>query len=803
MFRNYLKTAFRNLLKEKMHAGINIIGLAIGMAVSILVILFIQYELSYDRWQVNSDQIYRLGVSEVWEGETSLSPLTPFPLGNSLKDDLPDILASTKFNVIDQDILLEWANNQFYVDKSVVVDSSFTNVFDLPFLYGNPRTALRQPDQMLISSKLSKRIFGEEDPVGKTLKYQARKEYTIAGVLKEPAGPSHFNFDAFLLSSKQDFRTTEWISMFNYYTYVKCHPLAEQTAIEKKINQNTQSYFRKALVDNGETNLQSEDALSTLATRVFLQPIKDIHLHSKMEYEINPGGSTRYLYIYGSIAFIILLIACINFMNLATARSIRRAKEVGIRKVVGATRWQASVQFLIESFLQSSIALAIGVIFAELMLPFFGNILQIDLSLSGQSALIMATLFIGLILFTGFLAGSYPAFFLSAFTPSKVLNGDYSKSKEGVFIRKGMVILQFFACTSMMLYLFTVSKQIEYMHNKQLGFEGEQVMVIPLRNWDLMKNFQPVKDQLKAIPNVLSVSQAMQMPGEALGGNSYEIGKYSGALLSFTHCDQDYLKTLDIQLQDGRFFREEDFRDSIDQFIVNEKFLRQFNIPNLNEYLELEVANGQKGRIVGVVKDFHFAGLHEPIQPVVFHEPSGYDNRIALKIRPENIQRTIQDIKNVWQKFEPNFPLQFSFLKQDFGKLVAQQDQFSQTLTYLTLLILLTAILGLFGLATYMAEQRSKEIGIRKVFGASVSSLLYLLIKDFTKLVLIAGLLALPVGYYFSQQWLQDFAYRVKTGPAPYFIALATILIITILTVSYQAYRTSMANPIHAIKNEQ
>ena len=625
----------------------------------------------------------------------------------------------------------------------------------------------------------------------------------IAGVLEEPAGPSHFNFDAFLLSSKQDFRTNEWISMFNYHTYIKCHPLAEQATVEKKINQNTQSYFRKALVDNGETNLQSEDALATLSTRVFLQPIKDIHLYSKLEYEINPGGSVRYLYIYGSIAFIILLIACINFMNLATARSIRRAKEVGIRKVVGATRWQASVQFLIESFLQSSIALALGVILAELMLPFFGNILQIDLNLSGQSALIMAALFIGLILFTGFLAGSYPAFFLSAFTPSKVLAGDYSRSKEGSSIRKGMVILQFFACTSMMLYLFTVSKQIEYMHNKQLGFEGEQVMVIPLRNWDLMKNFQPAKDQLKAIPNVLNVSQAMQMPGESFGGNTYEIGKHSSAPLNFTHCDQDYLKTLDIQLQAGRFFREEDFRDSIDQFIVNEKFLSQFNISDLNEYIELGVGNGQKGQVVGVVKNFHFAGLHEPIQPVVFHEPSGYDNRVALKIRPENIQQTIQDIKNVWQKFEPGFPLQYSFLKQDFGKLIAQQDQFSQTLAYLTLLILLTAILGLFGLATYMAEQRSKEIGIRKVFGASVGSLLYLLIKDFTKLVLVAGLLALPVGYYFSQQWLQDFAYRVKTGPTPYFIALLAILIITILTVSYQAYRASMANPIHAIKNEQ
>ena len=803
MFRNYLKTAFRNLLKEKMHAAINIIGLALGMAVTILVILFIQHELSYDRWQADSDQIYRIGMSEVWEGKTDRFPLTPFPLGTSLKNDLPDVLASTRLDVINQDILLEWSNKKYYVDKSVLVDSSFTNVFDLPFVHGDPRSVLRQPDQMLISLSLAKRIFGEENPIGKTLKYQARKEFTIAGVLQDPAGPSHFNFDAFFLSSKKEFRANEWTSMFNYYTYIKCHPLAKQEAVEQKINKNTQSYFRKALIDNGETNLQSEDAVSTLATRVFLQPIKDIHLYSNLEYEINPGGSIRYLYIYGSIAFIILLIACINFMNLATACSIRRAKEVGIRKVVGATRWQASVQFLVESFLQSSIALAIGVILSELMLPFFSNILQIELSLNGQSTLILASLFIGLTLFTGFLAGSYPAFFLSAFTPSKVLSGDYSRSTEGVFVRKGMVILQFFACTSMMLYLFTVSKQVEYMHNKQLGFEGEQVMVMDILDWKLRKNFQAAKDQLKAIPNVISVSQAMQMPGEKPGGNVYDIQGHSNVPMSFIHCDEDYLQTLDLQLQEGRFFKKEDLNDSLDQFVVNERFLQQLNISDFNEYLELGVGNGQKGQIVGVVKNFHFAGLHEPIRPLVLHEPSGYEGKLALKIYPENIQKTIQDIKNVWQKFEPNFPLQFSFLKQDFGKLLTQQDQFSKTLSYLTLLILLTAILGLFGLATYMAEQRSKEIGIRKVFGASVSSLLFLLIKDFAKLVLIAGLLAIPVGYYFSQQWLQDFAYRVKTGPAPYVMALFMILIITILTVSYQAYRTSMANPIHAIKNEQ
>ncbi len=797
MLKNYFKIAVRSLFKNKLYSFINILGLALGMAICILVFLFIRHEISYDTCYKNSENIHRIIAAFTSPEKTEWLALTPYPIASMVREELPEVEASTIISSPWSETLFQANDHTFYSDQYARIDTAFFQVFSFSFLAGNPSTVLQDPSNIVISEKMATRLFGKEDAMGKTIRFDNDKDYQVAGIFKSPKTPTHFAYNMYLPWHKKEIQNYEWTGMFNYHTYAKLKPESKITSF----NENLNSIFRKRLAGILGDNAQNPEMAAHLnSIALGSQPIQDIHLKSHLDGEINPNSFMSYLYIYGLVAFIMLMIAAINFMNMSTARSANRAKEVGVRKVVGASRWNTSSQFLIESMLQTFIALVLGFIIAEFMLPSFNLMMKLDLRIfeSGVTQIItIASLFA---IITGLLAGSYPAFFLSGFQPIKVLKGDFSKSKESAPLRKGLVIFQFMICSALIFFLLIVINQIDFMTQKELGFHPEQVLIVPIQTREIAENPDALKNRLGSIPNVESISIVNSLPGQQMGGNGYALnGKED--ILAFNLVDEDFLNVLEIPLTQGRFFTKQDLQDTIQNFVVNEAFIQHYEVEDDPIGQIVRGGNGD-GQIIGVVKNFHWKGVNEKIDPFVMQELQAWSLKAAIRIKSTDVSETIQKIRGEWFNFEPKHPMRYTFLDEDFGTLFTSYENFGRALSYITLLIIFTAILGLFGLATYMGEQRIKEIGIRKVLGASIPQIMFLMVKDFIRLVLIAGIIALPLGYWIAQQWLQDFAYQLPLGVTPFFLSLALILIVSILTVSIQAFRASSANPINAIKCE-
>lgn len=803
MFKNYIRIAFRNIFKQKLYSAINILGLAIGMAICILVYLYVQEELSYDRWQTDADDVYRVTGLFIDAGMEEELAVTPYPIAQTVREELPEVLAATKLNDAWDERLFQYQGQHFYTKSYAYVDSAFFEVFPYPFLSGNPQTVLQKPNNVILSKKMAARVFGEANPIGQSIRFNNQRDYIVAAVLDETDHPSHFYYDIYFPWRNQDraIEDNEWVSMFNYYTYVKLIPGTSKQQFEDKMNQLIQGKLKSILAKNGVSDMESEEARSYHSgVRFGIQKLTDIHLYSHLDGEINANGQIRYLYIYALVAFIMLLIACINFMNIATARSANRAKEVGVRKVVGASRWHTSAQFLIESMVQSFIALILAFILAEFFLPTFNSLMGTSLSIFNNQVAWLVLTVVSFAFLTGLLAGSYPALFLSGFQPIKVLKGDFSKSKESAPLRKGLVVFQFMVCSSLILFLFIVSNQVKYMANKELGFHPEQVLVIPMQTEALKDNFAAARNELQALPGVEKISLANRLPGQQMGGNSYQVGEIQH-ILDFNRVDEHYLDVLDIPLVAGRFFTREDQIDSSSAYVVNEAFVKVYGIEKDPIGQQIVGGNGN-GPIIGVVKDFHWQGFEQAIEPFVIQEFQAYLPKVILRLDSDNIQQTIQQVQQKWAVFEPKHPMRYSFLDEDFGGLYKSYENFSKALNFIAMLIIITAVMGLFGLAAFIAEQRSKEIGIRKVLGASIPQIMYMMVKDFVRLVLIAGLIAMPLGYWIAQEWLVEFAYRTPIGAGPFVGSLIIILLIAIITVSYQALRASTANPVQAIKSE-
>ena len=804
MLKSYLLTAFRNIKRQKMYAAINIFGLALGMAVCLLAYLYISDEIGYDAWYKDSDRIYRL-TGKFTDGAASEEiAVTPWPLGAALANNLPEIEASTLINNGWQSVLFSVGEREIYVKNYTYVDSSFFDVFGQQLLVGDPNTAFSKPKNIILSKKLAEQFFGSaEAAFGQTIGITVssrKKEYLIAGVLDKPGGRSHFEFDAYLPQWKKDFELSEWTSMFNYYTYVKLRPNISSEVILDKGKKVISKELAAAYQASGDGTHNPETAMQDMGMGFGLQPLTSIHLDSHLDAEIQTNGDRRYIYVYALIALVIMLIAVINFMNIATARSAKRAKEVGVRKVIGASRWHSTWQFLTESIVQSVVALLFAILLAELMLPFFNGVLNKELVVFNDKFPMLLVAGFAFALLIGFLAGSYPAFFMSGFQPIRVLKGDFSRSGESVVLRKVLVVLQFTACAALLLFLFTVVRQIDYMHSKELGFQAEQVIVVNIQTNDLKKNFSPLKNRLLQNPNIVNISQTWKVPGQPMGGNMYVSQAGVKDIIDFNQVDQEFLNVLDIELKSGRNFRETDFNDTLNSYLVNEIFVKHFQLGDnpIGQSLFWD-DGGIWGTIVGVFEDFHWKGFTENIQPHVLQERTDWTGQAAIRVQPAEIQNTIQFIKSEWEQMETGRPMQYSFLDDDFAQLYQQYTNFGKSLSYLTLLIIFTAVLGLFGLASFMAEQRTKEIGIRKVLGANTEQILFLLIKDFAKLVLLAGILSIPIGFFLSKNWLADFAYRISTEIWIFPVAILSVLTIAVLTVSFQAYRASQANPVDAI----
>ncbi len=810
MLKNYLTVALRNLRKHKGYSLLNLAGLAIGMTCCLLIMLYVQDELSYDRFHPNAERLYRVCLDAGVGGQFIQSATTAAPMSATLLREAPEVEAAMRFWRGGR-VLIGYEEKRFYEENFLFADSSVFTVFGYALLTGDPRTALTEPNNVVLTSEAARKYFGAENPVGKVLRYDNRLDLKVTGVLATPSRNSHLRFDFLAaLATREDSRSPVWISN-NYYTYILLRPNAEAQQLTAKfpalVKKHVAPQIERAL---GKT---FDEAVAAGAKwNYFLQPIASIYLHSgNLGYEIGTTSDVKYVYILGAIAGFILLIACINFMNLATARASKRAKEVGLRKVLGSVRAQLVKQFLGESMLLAFMAMLVALTLVELLLPSFNQLAGKTLALTfNNSPAVFATL-TAIMLLAGVLAGLYPALVLSAFQPVAVLKGALRGGAKNPWLRGVLVVAQFAISIVLLVGTGVVFEQLRFMREKNLGFQKEQVVVLPIETAAGQAKFETLRGELLRHPHVVSVAASSSVPGRMFGDNAHHA---EGAPPEVVYSLQtlgvsfDYLSAMEIPLVAGRGFSSAFPTDSMSAFIINETAARHIGWNAESAVGKTLTALGgtpdqnETRTVIGVIKDFHFEALHLEIKPMVMAIRPTWFNSVSVRIRPENMSATLGFLQEKWQAYEPGYPWRYVFLDEDFGRLFQREERLSQIFGVFTLLAIFIACLGLFGLASFIAEQRTKEIGVRKVLGATVQSVVMLLTKEFTKLVALAFIIAVPVAYFVMKNWLQDFAYRTDMNPLLFLAAGVLALIIAWLTVSYQALRAALTNPVEALRYE-
>jgi len=800
MFKNYIKVAFRNLNKNRGYAAINIFGLAMGLMVSIIVLLYVTDELSYEKHIDGYENTYRIGLIANMMGQEIDAPVSPSPMAESLRNEFEEVVAAARTQPIRQEILLKHEERKIYIEDGARVDSAFFTVFNYEFLHGNALTALKESNAIVLTEETANMFFPGENPMGEIINYDNRRDYIVRGVVSEPKGKSHFKYNFFMADNGIE---NVWISN-NYYTYFR---LQDGIQADQFFPGMSERFFQYIAPDVERfLNVTVEEFFaSNNAFEYEIHPISSIHLHSNRDWEIQQNGNVSYIYIFIAIAFLVILIAGINFMNLSTARSSKRAKEVGIRKVSGANKGMLITQFLTESVVQSFIALFLAFIMVELFLPGFNSIMETDLELFNGNFLNTFGIAFLITAIYGLFSGSYPAFFLSKFQPVTVLKGDMTKTKGGSLFRKTLVVVQFTASVILMIGMIIIFMQISYMQNKDLGFNADQVLVVPIQTDEMTENFRSYKKEFLKIPNVLNVSRSSYLPGDPPNQTVFEIEGRKDALPIWNmEVDFDFFETLDLQLFGGRGFESEISSDSSIQYILNETAIESFNIKDpIGKRFFTFGRQGERigGTVIGIVKDFHVEGFNQPINPMIL----SLNNNVwfaSFKISPENMPVTIGQIEDKWNSMEPSHPFRYKFLDDKFGALFKSQVNFGKMFLYLTILAIIIAAMGLFGLASFTAEQKTKEISIRKVLGASVLQLMRMLSKEFVKLVIIANIFAWPITFILSKEWLSRFSYQIDIPILPFIAALIAAVIIALATVSYQAYKAAIADPVIALKYE-
>jgi putative ABC transport system permease protein len=807
MLRNYIKIAWRNLLRNKAFSAINIVGLALGLATCLLISLFVLDELSYDRFNKKADQIVRVVFRGTMNGgqinEASVMP----PTAQALKASFPEVLDATR-------IRWSWAPTFTYREKNfkeqavAFVDSNFFNVFTLPLLQGDPKTALLRPNTAVITQAIAHKYFGNDNPIGKVLTVKGEPTtFTITGLIDKIPTNSHFHFD-FLLSMAgvADSKSTSWMSS-GYYTYLLLPENYDYKQLEAKLPQ--------VVLKHMGPQIQQAFGMSMTQFRqkgndvgFLLQPLTDIHLRSNLTGEIEANGDIQYVYIFGAVAIFMLLIACINFMNLSTAGASKRAKEVGIRKVMGSLKQTLVSQFLIESILLTGLSMVLAFGFIYLALPAFNTLSGKELSFSGSQipGLILALVAFGVLV--GVLAGSYPAFFLSSFKPVTVLKGGMaSVRRAGIGLRSGLVVFQFFISILLTIGTTVVYQQLNYIQHKKLGYDRDQVLVVH-QAWRLGKHEDVLRNQLVQDSRVVNASISPYLPAGPSDSNNFIVyADNKEEQLTKTLCynvDYRYLSTMGMQLIAGRNFSPEFGTDS-SGVLINETAAKALGWGQnaLGHTLTRPNNDGTKStyRVLGIVKDFHFKSMHERITPLLMTLGNG-GGYLIIKTRPQSVAGLIDDLKKQWAPLVPDEPFTYSFLDESFNKTYLAEEKTGQILGLFAGLTIFVACLGLFGLATFMAEQRTKEIGVRKVLGASVPSIVGLLSQDFLKLVVIAILLASPVAWYAMSTWLQAFAYKIDIQWWIFLLAGLLAIGIALLTVSFQSIKAALMNPVRSLRAE-
>jgi len=796
MYKNYLKTAFRSLAKNRIFTAINILGLSIGLAVCLLILFYVVDEVSYDKYNANADRIYRITEIASLNGNEASYAGSEKPLLEAIKT-FPEIEKTARFIPITtlflspQKFYVRKGTNNLQERKVVYTASDIFDIFTLPVISGVP--SLNDPHTAVITESTATKYFGRTDVAGQALTINDTSQYKITAVIKDVPAQSHFNFDLFLsYSSIPEYLAGGW-GYGGVHNYVLLRPGANIGKLEKQM--------QAIAYDNYPASMH----MNNNYIKYVLTPVTDIHLHSVSQFELSNQGSIQQVYLFSMIAVFILLIACVNFMNLSTARSAKRAKEVGIRKVLGSARRALIFQFLTESLLITIISTIIAVIFAWLLMPLFNQIAVKQLALTSKSITWLVPALLLLILIVGLLAGSYPAFFLSAFKPIKVLKGKLSNGFKGGWLRNSLVVFQFAISIFLIIGTMVIYDQLHYTRSKSMGYNRDQKLVI--RNVNVLGNQAKIfKEEVMQLPGVVSATMSNFLPtGEDrnLTGLFPElpIDIKKDVLSEFWPVDEDYLKTLDLKLTAGRNFLNDMASDSA-AIIVNEAFVRRFGFKEpLNKTVYRNSYGIQPYHIIGVVRDFHYSSLRDQIKPLalVYNEDHG---AITAHIKTANLPALMTQMENKWKAISTKQQFTYSFMDEDFDAGYRADGRMGQLFIAFSALAILIACLGLFGMAAYAAEQRIKEIGIRKVLGATVPGIVRMLSLDFIKLILIAILVASPLAWFAMSKWLQDFAYRVNLHWWIIAITAIMAILIAFLTIGFQSFKAAITNPVKTLKTE-
>jgi putative ABC transport system permease protein len=804
MFKNYLKVALRNLWKNKAFSAINIVGLAAGLAVCLLIVLYVVAELSYDKYNVNADRIYRLDADIYFNNTQATFAVAPDPLALTLKREYPAVEEMVRLNY-QSDILIKKDNQNVQDHHGVFADSTFFKVFTVPMVSGDPATALKEPNSIVISETTAKKYFNSTDVIGKTLIVDNNATCKVTGVIKDIPSQSHFHF-SFIRPRGKD--NDSWLSN-NTFNYILVKPGVSRTLMQSYVNATTDKYIGRDLEQQLHSSLKD---LQNKGNHFIyhLMPLTDIHLTSDKQYEIEVNGNITYVYIFSVIAIFILLIACVNFMNLSTARSANRAKEVGIRKVAGSLRSHLIIQFLTESVLMSFFSLILAILIALLLMPLFNQLAGKDMRVSTLFSTWLLPVMIALVFVVGCIAGSYPSFYLSSFQPIQVLKGNIAKGFKNSWLRSGLVVFQFFISIVLIIGTIVIYNQLGYIQSRKIGYNRDQVMVVH-NIYNLNGKIKTFRNDLINIPGVTNATV-----GDLPTATSFDTEGWfrdasfdatKAVVLTNFYVDENYVPTLGMNMQQGRNFSK-DFPSDSAGVIVNEAAVKilGFKDPFKETLYRPNFHNDgtitpSPYHVVGVIKDFNFSSMHQNVGPLIIQLSDNYQN-IAVRVSAKNVSSVISNVESKWKDMAPGQPFNYTFMDADFDKIYTAEQQTGKLFITFAVFAIFIGCLGLFGLVTYAAEQRTKEIGIRKVLGASVSGIVGMLSKDFAKLVLIASLIAFPVAWWAMNKWLQSFAYRTNISWWIFIVAGLAAIMIALLTVSFQAIKAAIANPVKSLRTE-
>lgn len=806
MLKNYLKTAWRNLKRNKIFSFINVFGLSVGLACCMLICAYVYSELNYDQYPAQAKQMYRVGLRTIENNGVSEYPMVDIAVAQGIKNMFPEVTETTRLSGRGP-VFVKYNDRQFKEEHVQLVDPNFLQLFSIPLIDGDNKTCLTDPSGMVITKAMSVKYFGNQQALGKTLAIDG-KPYKVTGVIDKVPDDSHFHGDAFLSLTPFTENAKQTWSNIGFFTYI----VLDKNADAKKLEAAFPEMVRKFVVpeiahDMGTSVAQAVKAVNTFL--FYLQPLSEIHLHSATKYELEANGDIHYVYIFAALAAFILILAGINFTNLSTASSAKRSKEVGIRKVLGSEKSGLVSQFLTESVMLTVFALLLALGLVYLLLPMFNNLAGKHI----QPAFFLSRKAIAIELFTAFvvgiLAGIYPAFFLSSFQIISVLKGNSATKAEGKgALRSGLIIFQFAVSTALIISTFVVYQQLHFMQNKKLGYDKEQVLVIN-DTYTLGHNVDAFKNQLLRNPQITSATISSAVPGKSGGMDGTQItakefddkGGHADIHTNIYHVDESYVPTLGLQVIKGRNFYPSFPGDSM-SVLVNEALVKGLGWGNADPVGKTIVRSARSQyKVVGVIKDFHYASAKQKIAPLMLL--SGHNTgSVILKVKTGDIKSLITNIKAEWDSMRPEAPFSYSFLDEQYASLYASEQQTGKIFTVFSCVALIIASLGLFGLAAFMIRLRVREIGIRKVLGASTGSITVMLSKEFLKLIVIASVIAFPVTWFAMNKWLQDFAYRISIQWWVFPLAGAIALLVAALTISFQSVKAALANPVKSLRSE-